>query len=95
MVVGWRRSLGFGVPRLQWPPDLEEGARGSGGPTVVAGWPAKGEEKAGAAAGGEGEEKVGVAVVGCERAAQRRRSEPASQIMDQSQKPSTLLESRT
>jgi hypothetical protein len=55
----------------------------------------KGEEKAGAAAGGEGEEKVGVAVVGCERAAQRRRSEPASQIMDQSQKPSTLLESRT
>ena len=39
---GRRRPLGSGLPGLQWPPDLEEGAGGGGGPAAEAVRPAEG-----------------------------------------------------
>ena len=42
VVGGRRRPLGSGLPGLQWPPDLEEGAGGGGGPAAEAVRPAEG-----------------------------------------------------
>ena len=66
---GWRRPLGSGVPGLQWPPELDEGAGGGGGPAAEAVRPAEGvaareRHRPGGAgspvggAGGGGEEKT-------------------------------------
>ena len=69
VVGGRRRPLGSGLPGLQWPPDLEEGAGGGGGPAAEAVRPAEGaaareRRRPGGAgppvggAGGGGEEKA-------------------------------------
>jgi hypothetical protein len=63
--VGRRRPLGSGLLGRQWPPNLEEGFEGGGGPVVVAGWLAEGEAArerrrpggAGPPVGGAGGEK--------------------------------------